>query len=275
MRFQYRRLVAISVLSALLFGVMALPPGGDNEASQPETGYAISESMMYGEPVAFTEDGEFLEYVSEKRRQRTENRARDQNRSRNGSDSKSLPESKRPNAKPQRHVKERTARKVDKYTCVPVMLPMCQGLLAYPLSQYPNVLGHRSEKDARRSLAPFLPLLDDDVCGEPLRKFLCLLVAPQCIGTEDPLTPCRSVCLSAHDRCLASMNRIRISWPEDWACRRYPKDGLCSDLDSQVSPGKQRFAVGSSGIHPGATTIESYPGYIRLCFINSYFLVLF
>ena len=230
MTMHYRRLIAGAVLSVLVFGVMGLPASDVNTSDHQETGYSISESMMYGEPVAFTEDGEFLEYVSEKRQRNTVRHTRDKHKAKDGSSDLKV-----------RQPKAASTPKLNKHTCGPVSLPLCQGLVPYPLSQFPNILGHKTEKEAARSLVPYLALLNDNVCGEHLRRFLCLLLAPQCIGTEDPLAPCRSVCLSAYDGCLTSLKRVGIKWPDDWSCDRFANDGLCSDLDNQVSPGKCHF----------------------------------
>ena len=65
---------------------------------------------------------------------------------------------------------------------------------------------------------------------------------PDLLHPQDPLPPCRSLCLAAQDGCEELMNKFGFQWPANLACHTFPTAGserLCvGDTDHLPSRGR-------------------------------------
>jgi hypothetical protein len=74
-------------------------------------------------------------------------------------------------------------------------------------------------------------------CSPYLKLFLCTVYAPVCsLATQEPIPPCRSLCVEARSGCQTLMDRFGFSWPENLDCARFPVDGLCYPMVEETSP---------------------------------------
>ena len=90
--------------------------------------------------------------------------------------------------------------------CEPITIPLCANI-AYNQTILPNLLGHTKQEQAGMEVHQFYPLVKVQ-CSEHLQIFLCSVYAPVCTILEDPLPPCRSLCLAAQDGCEELMNKF-------------------------------------------------------------------
>jgi len=90
----------------------------------------------------------------------------------------------------------------------------------------PNLLNHQKQDDAGLEVHQFFPLVKVQ-CSPFLKFFLCTMYVPVCTVLEDPIPPCRSLCIEARDGCETLMNRFGFHWPENLDCSKFPVDGLC------------------------------------------------
>jgi frizzled protein 1/7 len=102
---------------------------------------------------------------------------------------------------------------------------MCQGL-PYDQTIMPNVLGHQNQEDAGLELHQFFPLVQVG-CSPYLKLFLCIVYVPVCTIIEEPIPPCRELCLKAKGGCEPLMSQFGFTWPDSLDCDQFPKDGLC------------------------------------------------
>ncbi|ELU14983.1 hypothetical protein CAPTEDRAFT_219170 [Capitella teleta] len=121
--------------------------------------------------------------------------------------------------------------KIEKHkrNCDPLEIPLCKGLLTYSLVTYPNLLGHKDQKEAWKEILDYRKLISDGSgkCRVALGHFLCHLYAPQCTISEGVLPPCRDSCTNAHDSCIKELSRRNLAWPKTWKCEGFPDAGLC------------------------------------------------
>lgn len=109
--------------------------------------------------------------------------------------------------------------------CVPVTIPMCSDL-AYNTTIYPNLLNHQTQEDANQAISQFNPLVKVK-CSEDIKLFLCTIYAPVCTVLEQPIPPCRHLCLSAKNGCESLMIKFGFRWPEQLECDKFPSEGIC------------------------------------------------
>ena len=80
--------------------------------------------------------------------------------------------------------------------CERITIPMCADM-RYNLTRMPNLVGHRTQKDAAAQVQEFIPLVQLG-CSRLLKFFLCSLYAPMCTEQVDEtlvIPACRSMCL--------------------------------------------------------------------------------
>ncbi|KAJ8020133.1 Frizzled-2 [Holothuria leucospilota] len=113
--------------------------------------------------------------------------------------------------------------------CEPITIPLCQDV-PYNTTIMPNLLGHSRQEDAGLEVHQFYPLVKVE-CSIDLKYFLCSMYAPVCIdvGLDEPLQPCKTLCLSAKSGCEDLMRKFGFQWPESLACEGFPEEGLCFD----------------------------------------------
>lgn len=109
--------------------------------------------------------------------------------------------------------------------CERITIPLCKDI-QYNDTIMPNLLGHQKQDDAGLEVHQFYPLVKVQ-CSPYLKFFLCTLYVPICTILEEPLPPCRSLCLEARSGCEHIMNRFGFQWPENLECSRFPETGLC------------------------------------------------
>lgn len=112
--------------------------------------------------------------------------------------------------------------------CEPITIPLCANI-EYNQTIMPNLLGHSKQEQAGMEVHQFFPLVKVQ-CSKHLQIFLCSVYAPVCTILEDPLPPCRSLCLAAQDGCEELMNKFGFQWPQNLACNNFPNpspDQLC------------------------------------------------
>ena len=109
--------------------------------------------------------------------------------------------------------------------CEPITIPMCKDI-QYNETIMPNLLNHQKQDDAGLEVHQFFPLVKVQ-CSPFLKFFLCTMYVPVCTVLEDPIPPCRSLCVEARDGCELLMNRFGFQWPENLECSKFPVTGLC------------------------------------------------
>ncbi|KAA8579067.1 hypothetical protein FQN60_018808 [Etheostoma spectabile] len=117
-------------------------------------------------------------------------------------------------------------------TCEPISVPLCVGL-PYTETVLPNVLGHKSQDEARMEIHQFYPLVKVE-CSPHLKPFLCSVYTPECVSGS-PRPPCRTLCDKARAGCESLMNKFGFQWPEKLRCEAFTTDSC------------EHYGVGSSG----------------------------
>jgi len=110
--------------------------------------------------------------------------------------------------------------------------------MEYNMTIMPNLLGHTKQKDAGMEAHAFFPLVKVQ-CSPHLHIFLCTVYAPVCTILEEPLPPCRSLCLAAQNGCEELMNKFGFNWPPNLDCNKFPrssKEKLCVMGDTKDLP---------------------------------------
>ena len=74
-------------------------------------------------------------------------------------------------------------------------------------------LGHTTQQEVAKETHQWGPLVRMN-CSKYLHIFLCTVYAPVCTIIEEPLPPCRSLCLAAQNGCRELMNRFNVKWPQ-------------------------------------------------------------
>ena len=109
--------------------------------------------------------------------------------------------------------------------CEPITIPLCNDI-QYNMTIMPNLLNHQKQEDAGLEVHQFFPLVKVQ-CSKDLKFFLCSMYAPVCTVLENPIPPCRKLCVSARDGCESLMNKFGFKWPESLRCENFPEKGLC------------------------------------------------
>lgn len=123
--------------------------------------------------------------------------------------------------------------------CVPLKISMCLDV-PYNTTVYPNLLNHQTQDDAEIAINQFHPLVKVK-CSEDIKLFLCTVYAPVCTPLDEPIQPCRDLCLSAKNGCESLMIKFGFRWPEQLECKHFPTQGICvgqNRTSSTPSPSK-------------------------------------
>nr|XP_058951569.1 secreted frizzled-related protein 3-like [Pocillopora verrucosa] len=112
--------------------------------------------------------------------------------------------------------------------CEEISVPLCVRVLPYNFTRFPNLVGHRSQVLARRSIDYYSSTFVEDAnCAKHAAFFLCSFYLPICLpGIEEGvIKPCRFLCEKIKKGCPA----IRKQWPSFLRCEELPKfsDGVC------------------------------------------------
>ncbi|KAF6129479.1 corin, serine peptidase [Phyllostomus discolor] len=119
--------------------------------------------------------------------------------------------------------------------CEPITLELCMNL-PYNHTNYPNYLGHRTQKEASISWESSLfPALVQTNCYKYLMFFACTILVPKCdVNTSQRIPPCRALCEHSKERCESVLGIVGLQWPEDTDCNQFPVEN--SDNQTCLMP---------------------------------------
>ncbi|XP_068961281.1 atrial natriuretic peptide-converting enzyme [Petaurus breviceps papuanus] len=119
--------------------------------------------------------------------------------------------------------------------CEPITLELCLNL-PYNYTNFPNYLGHRTQKEASISWESSLfPALVQTNCYKYLMFFACTILVPKCDPhTNQHIPPCRTLCEHSKERCESVLGIVGLQWPEDTDCTQFPEEG--SDNQTCLMP---------------------------------------
>ncbi|XP_015268246.1 PREDICTED: atrial natriuretic peptide-converting enzyme [Gekko japonicus] len=109
--------------------------------------------------------------------------------------------------------------------CEPITLELCMNL-PYNYTNFPNYLGHRTQKEASISWESSLfPALVQTNCYKYLMFFACTILVPKCNPqTNQRIPPCRALCEQSKERCESVLGIVGLQWPEDTDCTQFPEE---------------------------------------------------
>lgn len=115
---------------------------------------------------------------------------------------------------------------------IPQVMGLCRGI-GYLKMRLPNLLGHETLSEVQREAASWTPLLATR-CSNNTQLFLCSLFSPVCL--DQPIWPCRSLCLEVKRGCEAPMASVGYPWPDMLDCEKLPSDNdLCIGVQTNRS----------------------------------------
>nr|XP_055195207.1 atrial natriuretic peptide-converting enzyme isoform X3 [Nyctereutes procyonoides] len=119
--------------------------------------------------------------------------------------------------------------------CEPITLELCMNL-PYNHTNYPNYLGHRTQKEASISWESSLfPALVQTNCYKYLMFFACTVLVPKCdVNTSQRIPPCRALCEHSKEHCESVLGIVGLQWPEDTDCSQFPEEN--SDNQTCLMP---------------------------------------
>ncbi|XP_047713462.1 atrial natriuretic peptide-converting enzyme isoform X10 [Prionailurus viverrinus] len=119
--------------------------------------------------------------------------------------------------------------------CEPITLELCMNL-PYNHTNYPNYLGHRTQKEASISWESSLfPALVQTNCYKYLMFFACTILVPKCdVNTSQRIPPCRALCEHSKEHCESVLGIVGLQWPEDTDCSQFPEEN--SDNQTCLMP---------------------------------------
>ncbi|KAG7218388.1 hypothetical protein INR49_020421 [Caranx melampygus] len=117
-------------------------------------------------------------------------------------------------------------------TCEAITVPICKDL-PYTDTVMPNVLGHKTQREAALEAQSYSPLVNFQ-CSPYMKSFLCSVYTPECVrGRAQP--PCRKLCEQARSGCESVLNEFGFPWPEALRCDKFTMESC------------EQFGVSSSG----------------------------
>ncbi|KAL3085018.1 hypothetical protein niasHS_010087 [Heterodera schachtii] len=111
--------------------------------------------------------------------------------------------------------------------CERIRIEMCNDI-QYNMTIYPNLLKHAKQEEAEMDIKQYEMLVKVQ-CSADFKFFLCTLFTPVCTILNEPIPPCRHLCLSAKSGCETLMRKFGYQWPEIFDCDKMPesRDGMC------------------------------------------------
>ncbi|KAF2905566.1 hypothetical protein ILUMI_00614 [Ignelater luminosus] len=113
--------------------------------------------------------------------------------------------------------------------CEQITVPFCIDL-SYNTTRMPNMLNHIKQDEAGLEVHQFFPLVKVN-CSPTLKLFLCYVYVPVCSDSEQPIPPCRPLCLSAKSGCEGIMSKFGFEWPSHLDCAQFPEGTKDQDTD--------------------------------------------
>ncbi|XP_066276369.1 uncharacterized protein [Branchiostoma lanceolatum] len=112
-------------------------------------------------------------------------------------------------------------REEEKDKCEPIMLDVCQGVVPYTETLFPNLLNHSSQRafldDPMNAYA--INLLMDSGCHPDIRFAVCSALTPKCVDSKQ-LPPCRGFCNEIRASCQPVLGMAGQEWP--FECEGFP-----------------------------------------------------
>ncbi|RVE63077.1 hypothetical protein OJAV_G00163270 [Oryzias javanicus] len=118
-------------------------------------------------------------------------------------------------------------------TCQRITVPLCADL-PYTETIMPNILGHKTQDDARLAVHQFYPLVEVQ-CSPHLKPFLCSVYTPKCVSGRRQ-APCRALCEQARSGCLPLMKKFGFEWPEKLNCEGFTSESCEQIQEVPVKP---------------------------------------
>lgn len=150
--------------------------------------------------------------------------------------------------------------------CQPITVQFCQNI-EYNVTIMPNLLNHQNQKDVALDVQTYYPVLKVK-CNPDIHFFLCSVYTPICIPfIDEPLPPCKSLCLSVRKSCEGILNKFSHKWPEDLNCDKFPEESenvLCVSKNNN-SNSNNRIEVD----HVNVNSYNENEGYINQTGMNS------
>ena len=116
--------------------------------------------------------------------------------------------------------------------CEDISFPLCTNI-PYNQTIMPNLLGHRTQNEARLEINQFHPIIQSQ-CSPHLRYFLCTFYIPVCTVLDEAIPPCKSLCMLAKRSCENLINKSGFRWPASLECDKFPEAGLCIKEDKET-----------------------------------------
>ena len=86
--------------------------------------------------------------------------------------------------------------------------------------------GHENQYQATGEANEFARVIKSQ-CSKSFHLMVCYLYAPPCTILEEPIPPCRDICLAAKAGCESTVRGHFGFWPNFFDCNRFPVSGLC------------------------------------------------
>ncbi|CAL4063757.1 unnamed protein product, partial [Meganyctiphanes norvegica] len=145
-------------------------------------------------------------------------------------------------------------------TCVdiPEDMGLCSGI-DYTKMRLPNLLDHETLTEAQKQANYWVPLLNLR-CHPDTQLFLCSLFTPVCL--EQPIYPCRSLCITVRNGCEARMRQYSFPWPDMLHCDKFPEDNdMCiapqSGGGAMVAPAGSHDVASCNALCDPVDTLEN------------------
>ncbi|XP_050533482.1 atrial natriuretic peptide-converting enzyme [Daktulosphaira vitifoliae] len=108
--------------------------------------------------------------------------------------------------------------------CTPIKLNLCNSILEYNMTSYPNHFGHKNLDDVQNDLIAFRDLVDAE-CYQRTLDLVCQLLQPACQSNENSmqdemLLPCRHSCRLFMSGCGY---RVPLKLLEGFDCSKFPE----------------------------------------------------
>uniref|UniRef100_A0A452HB46 Uncharacterized protein n=1 Tax=Gopherus agassizii TaxID=38772 RepID=A0A452HB46_9SAUR len=97
-------------------------------------------------------------------------------------------------------------------SCQQIQVEMCLGL-SYNTTSFPNIWLTIPDQQGAATMLQDYKVLMELPCYQHLHLLICSLFVPKCTPDGGVLQPCRSVCLTAEQRCQQALSLLSILWP--------------------------------------------------------------
>ncbi|XP_039352218.1 membrane frizzled-related protein isoform X2 [Mauremys reevesii] len=97
-------------------------------------------------------------------------------------------------------------------SCQQIQVEMCLGL-SYNTTSFPNIWLTIPDQQGAATMLRDYKVLMGLPCYQHLHLLICSLFVPKCTPDGGVLQPCRSVCLTAEQRCQQALSLLSILWP--------------------------------------------------------------